>query len=243
MYLATPATYPIQAAASCPWSGLDPGTVHFCEERLCAWVVEPSNAWSSLGYIILGLWMLGRALRPVAPRSIAVAAAQLVIGIGSFFFHASGVFWGELVDQLGMFMLSGLILAFALAQARGFTAARTVACYVTIVIASTLLLLVVRPIGIPLFALQLAIGLGWQLRLCWHSKGAQRATNRPFFIGVGLFLVSFSIWVTDITGLVCNPQNHLVTGHAIWHVMNAISIERLGAFYRDRFASTPATRT
>lgn len=239
MHLAIPVPVPIQAAASCPWSGLDPGTVKFCEERLCAWVVEPSNAWSSLAYLVLGLWMLGQALRPVAPRSIAVAAAQLMIGIGSFFFHASGVFWGELVDQVGMFMLSGLILAFALAQARGLTAARTVTLYAGIVIASTLVLLAVRPIGIPLFAVQLAIGLGWQLRLCLQSSGAQRAANRPFFVGVGLFVGSFAIWVTDITGLVCNPQNHLITGHAIWHVLNSISIERLGAFYRHRFASRP----
>jgi hypothetical protein len=40
---------------TCPWSSLDPGTVHFCEERLCAWVVEPSNAWSSMAYVVIGV--------------------------------------------------------------------------------------------------------------------------------------------------------------------------------------------
>lgn len=232
---------PIEAAATaCPWSGWAPGTVQFCEERLCAWVVEPSNAWSSLIYLILGGYMLVQALRPVAARSIAVAAAQIMIGVGSFFFHATGTFWGEFVDQFGLFMLSALILACSAAQARGLSARRTVAIYGGMVLGSALLLLVVRPIGIPLFALQLAIGLGWQVRLWSRSQGAIRAAHAPFFFGVGLFLASLSIWVTDITHLVCSPHNHLVTGHAIWHVLNAICIERLGAFYRRRFALTTA---
>ncbi len=224
--------------AACPWSGWDPGTVQFCEERLCAWVVEPSNAWSSVLYVVLGLYMLVQALRPVAPRSIAVAAAQIMIGVGSFFFHATGTFWGEFVDQFGLFMLSALILACSAAQARHLTARQTVGMYVAIVVASALLLWLVRPIGIPLFAAQLVVGLAWQVLLWRNSEGPIRAAHRPFFLGVGLFLVSFSIWVTDITRLVCDPHNHIVTGHAIWHVLNAICIERLGAFYRRRFALT-----
>lgn len=224
------------AAQLCPWSSSDPGTVHFCEERLCAWIAEPSNTWSSLGYVVIGLVMLVQALRPLAARSLAVAMAQIMIGIGSFFFHASGIFWGELLDQVGMFMLSALIFAFSLAQAKQLSAARTVQVYVGLVLASSLLMLVVRPIGIPLFAVQLAAGLGWQIRLWSRSTGSAKSLHRPFFIGLGIFLVSFLIWLGDITGLACRPQNHLLTGHAIWHILNAISVYKLGVFYRQRFA-------
>ena len=220
----------------CPWSDFDPGSVHFCEARLCSWVAEPSNAWSSVAYVLIGLVMLIQALRPVVlPRSIAVAAAQIMIGLGSFFFHSSGIFWGELVDQVGMFMLSALILAFSAAQARGFGPGRTVAIYAGLLVASTLMMLVIRPIGIPLFALQLGVALVWQLSLYRAAGPAERLSYRPFFIGLGIFLVSFAIWLTDITGLVCNPDNHFITGHAIWHVLNAISVVFLGVFYRERF--------
>ena len=224
------------AAAVCPWTEFDPGTVHFCEERLCAWVREPSNAWSSVGYVVIGLVMLVQALRPaVLPRSIAVAAAQIMIGVGSFFFHASGIFWGELVDQVGMFMLSALILAFSVAQARGLGAGRTVSLYAGLVVGSTLLMLVVRPTGIPLFAVQLAVGLGWQIVLWRRAPVDGRARYRAFFTGLAVFLVSFTIWITDISGVVCDPQNHLITGHAIWHVLNAVSVACLGRFYRSMF--------
>jgi hypothetical protein len=33
------------------------------------------------------------------------------------------------------------------------------------------------------------------------------------------FLTAFAIWNTDKWGLLCSPTNHLVTGHAIWHVL------------------------
>lgn len=67
----------------------------------------------------------------------------------------------------------------------------------------------------------------------WHrSAGQARADHRIFFVGVGLFLCSFAIWVTDMIGTACDPHNHLITGHAIWHVLNAICVWRLAVFYR-----------
>jgi hypothetical protein len=221
------------ALETCPWSSLAPGTVHFCEERLCAWVVEPSNAWSSMAYVVLGLIMAVSARRD-GIVGITIAAAQIMIGLGSFFFHGTGTFAGEVVDQIGMFMLSALVLCASLAQARGWSPQRTVSRYVAIVVASTAAIFLVRPLGIPIFAAQLSVGLGWQIALWRRSEGEVRSDYRMFFRALGVFLVSFSIWLTDITGLVCDPHNHLVTGHAIWHVLNAICVWRLASFYRRR---------
>jgi hypothetical protein len=221
----------------CPWDGLTPGTVHFCEERLCAWVAEPSNAWSSVAYVILGIWlMITLARRARDARLWAVAAAELLIGLGSFAFHGTGSFAGELIDQAGMFMLSCLILSFAAGKARGLSDARTAQLYVGSTVASTLSLLVVRPLGIPLFAVQLTAGLGWEVAQ-WR-RAADKTPYRWLFAGIGVFLVSFVIWTLDITRVACRPDNHLVTGHAIWHVLNAISIERLYRFYAASFGST-----
>ncbi len=221
--------------SACPWSGFEPGTVEFCEERLCAWIAEPSNTWSSLGYVTLGLVMLG-AWRPLRPRMVAIATAQLMIGIGSFFFHASGTFAGELVDQLGMFLLSGLVLVFAAAQARAWSARKTVFTYAALVLGSTASLLVVRPAGIPLFGIQLAAGLGWQIHI-WRTADDPRvrSLHRLFFFALAIFGASFVIWLGDIAGPLCRPDNHFITGHAVWHGLNAISILGLGQFYRELF--------
>jgi hypothetical protein len=167
---------------------------------------------------------------------VAVSIANIMIGIGSFFFHASGTFAGEVVDQVGMFMLSVLILVSSAAQATHRSSAWAVRAYVVGVVASTLAILAIRPLGIPIFAVQLLIGLGWQLRLWREVSEPEKASFKIFVAALGLFFFSLIIWALDITGLVCDPTNHIVTGHAIWHVCNAICIWRIGVFYRVRFA-------
>ena len=218
----------------CPWDNWDPGTVQFCEERLCAWIAEPSNTWSSLAYVIIGLITLW-AWRKGPSIGVAVSVANIMIGIGSFFFHASGTFAGEVVDQIGMFMLSVLILVSSAAQAQGRSSSWAVKAYVIGVVVSTAAILVVRPLGIPIFAVQLLIGLGWQLRLWKQVSEPEKEAFKIFIAALGLFFFSLFIWALDITGIVCDPTNHFITGHAIWHVCNAVCIWRIGVFYRERF--------
>lgn len=222
----------------CPWDRLTPGTVRFCEDRLCAWVAEPSNAWSSLAYILVGVWLMAtHARRARDARLWAVAAAEVLIGVGSFAFHGTGSFAGEFLDQAGMFMLSCLILAFAAGKARRLSASRTAWLYGGSTVASSLSLLVIAPAGIPLFAVQLVAGLLWEVAQ-WR-RAADKGPYRWLFAGIGVFLGSFAIWTLDITRVACRPDNHLVTGHAVWHVLNAISIERLYRFYAASYGLLP----
>jgi hypothetical protein len=221
------------ATTPCPWDSLAPGTVHFCEERLCASVAEPANAWSSVAYVLVGAYLAAHAARAKDARLWAVVAAEVLIGLGSFAFHATGTFVGELVDQVGMFMLSCLILAFAAGKARGLPAGRTALLYAGLTAASSLFNVLVRPAGIPLFSLELVAGLGWEVAM--YRRAADKAPYRRLFEGIGVFLASFAIWVTDIGRVLCRPDNHLITGHAVWHVLNAVCIERLYRFYAASF--------
>ncbi len=214
----------------CPWDNLTPGTVRFCEERLCALIVEPSNTWSSLAYVIIGVFLLITAVRDI--RMAMIALAQIAIGVGSFAFHATGALAGEFADQVGMFMLSCLILVYAWGHARGATRRWMASTYVAFVAVSTAILYVIPVLGIPLFGVQLASGLGWEM---YHrSRAPDRAIYKNLVRGILIFVGAFAIWITDITGLLCEPTNHWVTGHAIWHVLCAVSIERLFRFYKIR---------
>ena len=218
---------------SCPWDALDPGTVAFCEARLCDWIVEPSNAWSSLAYVVVAATLfLAHTLHKGDARLYAVLAGLVLTGLGSLAFHGTGTFVGEVLDQVGMFMLSAMIISFVYARERSLSSGATAGLYAGLTVASTALLLLIRPIGIPLFALQLMIGLGWELRL-WY-KSQDRSSFKYLLQGLGIFGVSFTIWLTDISGAVCDPDNHFVTGHAIWHVLNALCIERLYRYYAFR---------
>ena len=210
----------------CPWDEYAPATIAFCERRLCAWVVEPSNAWSNLAYVLVGLWILGRCRPWRGNARTAIGVAAILLGVGSFAFHATGIRVFEVVDVSGMYLLSGLGLAFALGRLFEWSAARAVGFFGAVALGSSLLMIVLGNDGIVVFGIEMAAVIVLELAL--------RARNPP---GAGMWLLSsvtvlgigLAIWVMDLRGPLCDPDNHLVTGHAIWHCLTALAV---AFFYR-----------
>ena len=97
-------------APACPWDGFAPGTVHFCEERLCGWIAEPANAWSNLGFLAMGVYLLLRAKKDKRAPLYLVGVTSLLVGVGSFLFHMSGTFVGEFADLSAMFLIGSLMV-------------------------------------------------------------------------------------------------------------------------------------
>lgn len=96
----------------CPWDSFRQSPLVFCEAIRCAWIKEPVNTWSNLAYIAAGIYMLvvigWRSDRPLL-RVLAVAA--IVTGLGSAFYHASGIHAGMLADYSGMFLGTAALTA------------------------------------------------------------------------------------------------------------------------------------
>ncbi len=212
--------------ASCPWSEFQPGTIAFCEERLCAWIVEPANAWSNLGYILAGLFILWTNHRAAQNSGSAelgslriVGIASVLVGLGSFAFHATGTFIGEVLDVSAMYLISGLLVVLNLRRLHGLSASKVARYYWLLVASSSALLILTHHSGIPVFVMQVIWGLYLEWRL-WKSPDGS-ANYRNLTIALALFAAAFGIWILDITGIVCDPANHLLTGHAIWHLLGA----------------------
>lgn len=52
-----------------------------------------------------------------------------------------------------------------------------------------------------------------------------RKINKKYIsISVLLFVIAFVFWIGDISRILCIPDNHILTGHGIWHILTAISI-------------------
>jgi len=50
---------------------------------------------------------------------------------------------------------------------------------------------------------------------------------------ISSFAIAFIFWNLDIHNIVCDPKNHLLTGHAVWHLLNAIAIWYIYRFYEQ----------
>jgi hypothetical protein len=225
----------LAAAAACPWSGYAPATISFCERRLCDWVVEPANTWSNLAYVAVGCVILFLQRRRLRTALSAIGLSAVLVGIGSFAFHATGTFFGEYLDVSAMFLISALFIAFGARRLWIWPDDGLIKLYLGLVAVSMALLAAVKVSGIPMFTAQIVAASLIEIRLVRRS-GRGAVDYRYLWCLIGFFAVAFTAWALDVTRVVCDPDNHLVTGHALWHVANSFCLLFFYLYQRQFFA-------
>merc|ERR1712166_227514 len=53
---------------------------------------------------------------------------------------------------------------------------------------------------------------------------ATTANYNWFAVGVGFLVVGLTCSMLDLNRIWCNPQNHVVQGHAVWHLFTALAL-------------------
>lgn len=214
---------------SCPWQSFAPATITFCERQLCAWIQTPANTYSNLVYVAVSYYCCVLAYRQKREPLAMLGVIGIVLGIGSFLFHATGTFWGEVLDVGAMYMLVIYSLAMCLWRVHKPRRSVLLAFYFITLALSLYLLLEIKWIGITLFAALVSVTVLYEVYLAWFSS--EKCSRRDLAWVVGLFAVAYTIWWGDITGRWCLPDNHFIQGHAAWHVINAFCIYFLYKFY------------
>ncbi|HEY1086366.1 MAG TPA: hypothetical protein VGE37_01685, partial [Archangium sp.] len=107
---------------------------------------------------------------------------------------------------------------FALSRRFAWIAPQLIARWAALVIASVAVLVLVPPSGIAVFSVQVAAWLALELS---DRKPAPRTW---LWWMIGCFVAGFAFWIADKTRFVCDPDNHLINGHAVWHVATSICL-------------------
>jgi hypothetical protein len=203
----------------CPWSEYQSAAITFCEQRLCGWIVEPANTWSNIGYLIASILILrdnhGRNRHSLS----LIGITALFVGIGSTLFHATGTRWGEVVDVSAMYLISGLFVTFALKQLVPLTRLQVIGVFSLLSGSSILYLVSSHSNGIVLFGLQLVLMGALEIRI--FRKKSPRSDYRNLILMAGAFAFSYICWYLDFHRIICNEHNHILGGHALWHLSNA----------------------
>ena len=217
----------LSPAQGCPWSGFSPDTLHFCEERLCAWVVSPAEAWTNILYLVIGIVLLKKF------RAFGLSA--IAVGICSFIYHASHVHWTETLDLASMNFLGALLITLNIKRLKPeLSRLATAIAYATVLFLSWASLLIFDGTDrLAVFGVLLTVTVILEAMIKMRSGNYQYSVNyRWFWAAFGILGVSFFIWQLDFHKISCDPGNHLISGHGIWHLMNSFCFYCLARFYR-----------
>lgn len=214
-----------------PWSKFIQAPMHFCEANSCGWIAWPADTWSNVGYVLVGIWILRIAKRESGNSFFGWAA--VLVGFLSAAFHGTGTQWGFILDVSSMFPFS---VYFITANTKRLWPALfrdevDAPLFFLITLALSVVLLRLWPaFGVNLFIIHCFIW-GIEELILGFKEPWWKGKYKPLAKLVGCFVVAYSFWWLDTLGILCNPNNHILTGHSVWHLTNAFCFYFAYRFY------------
>lgn len=215
----------------CSWNGMDLATMHFCEELVCgAWLVQPANAISSLSFCLVSFYLFS-VIKNKKSFYMLFPISSFLVGVTSFLYHASWTFFFQVFDVSSMYMLSCLLLTFNLWRLKIIQEKSIAMAYVALVIGSALSMVIIKgQWGEILFAMEVVALIVMEIRLSRTQEGTR---YNDFVKALGIFVVAFGIWALDVKEVVCLKDNHVLQGHAVWHILDSLCFIFLYRFYKQ----------
>jgi hypothetical protein len=221
----------------------------YCEASRDGWIKQPANTWSYLGYVLAGLlvgFFAGRdsaggtaSAKPNRMRATFLypalyASIAVFIGPASMALHATTTVNGGKIDVFSMYLWATFVLAYALTRVRDLSERRFLILFggVSAFLVVQLLFDIPAISGTAIFATILA---AYAVLESWIVARAPkgRYDRIPLYVAIGAFALAFSIWILSHTGApLCDPHS-LFQGHAVWHLLTAVSVGAFYFFYRS----------
>lgn len=227
---------------------------HFCElNRFDQLIVQPSNTWSNLGYIIVGLMFISIAkndhkyterhqvnnlLAKYPGFTYLIGFSTLYLGIGSFMYHATLTYFFQKLDQTGMYFLLVAFLSYTLFKlfprirykGKIYVSNKFFIVCAVIMQAIFFFFLWKLPINIlfPTLTFSFFITNFILITRIKNSVSVVKLLKASFIT----LLIAASIWILDITNKLCSPTS-IFQGHALWHLLNTVSIFLAYLYYRS----------
>lgn len=179
----------------------------------------------------------------------------LFMGFTSGFYHASATFVGQFFDFGSIYLFAAFILFLAIDRLRIFETKKLLWVLSGVTFLMFVLLWFVPVLRIWLFAGQIAVFLWVELSLGKSEKlkvqsakiegNTPSASHPPLFTrgnikfnnlyyALGIFLLAWGFWWLDYLYIWKDEATmHFINGHALWHVLSAVSLYFVYRFYNQ----------
>ncbi|KAJ6575432.1 alkaline phytoceramidase [Mycena capillaripes] len=231
-------------------------TIDWCEEnyQFSHYIAEMVNTFSNLvtiGFAVYGGYL---CIAESLPHRFMLGYAGIgLVGLGSFYFHATLQFQAQLADELPMIYLTVTTLAVLFDQNRGFDfSTRTRLLSVAIAVFNILFTWSYYISRNPVYhqivfgILLLSIAFRIYYLLTWSNVGKRVPAEKRntistlFGSGVAQFVFAFVLWNLD--NIFCDtltrwkvflgwPLAFLLEGHSWWHVASGTYFKFIGIQY------------
>lgn len=211
--------------SQCLFDQFAPAFLTFCEAPLYCFPKYPSDTWSNIGPVVAGILIIKR--EPVRINLRFLGYAAVILGIFSAFFHATGTRLGELLDIAGMWMFLTTCLGLSLEKKNYLSGRRVIPLVIALTIVATLICVINISLNIPLF---LALVVSIAALEFWQ---ASRKDFKWLLRSVTVLVIAYAIWNLDFYKILCNPDNHILSGHGVWHLLCGLAFYFIYKHYAD----------
>jgi CubicO group peptidase (beta-lactamase class C family) len=217
----------------CPWDFLVRVPSRFCEASLCGWVRQPANTWSNIGFFAAGFVILRMTGLRRSPHLRGLGYVCLATGCGSTFYHASESSAGRIADYAGMYLGGAYMLAVNLARWLGGKRALVRTLSSGLFGGAILGMLVNEKPATAVYTSIVLLAGTFELALFFagHRPASYGFLARYWLV----FGAAYGVWLLDRHRILCDPSNHLLNGHAAWHLLNGLGFYLLFRYY-EQFA-------
>lgn len=207
--------------------------IKYCEQTICSFISEPANTWSNLAFVFVGIFIafhFKEKVKNMSPALKAYGWNTVAVGVSSFVYHLSNNFVTQYFDFLGMYAFAGLLMFYHLEQLKLLSGETLLRNYLLSFIPFSLVFFVFRANGIPVqFSVIAVVIVVLVTKIILVRK--YRPSFKLFFYALIPFLMAATFQIMDIKRVACNPQNHFLQFHALWHVFNALGMGMLFLYY------------
>jgi hypothetical protein len=207
--------------------------IKYCEETICSIVSEPANTWSNLAIVLVGLLIIWHT-KTVKHKTLKLFGPSITgLGIVSFLYHMSNNFLTQYFDFIGMYAILGLVLFINLVRV-GFVSKENLnRYYLFSYIPFTIIIFIFRTFHIPIqLTIAATIFTALFIEYIDYRKNPKSFNDyKVLFFALLIFLTAFIFQAIDIKRFYCDPNNHFLQPHALWHYFNALGMGSLYLYY------------
>ncbi len=215
----------------------------FCEAVRDGFIRQPANAWSNMAFVLVGMLVLrghggGGQGAPVLLRDDVVvrllyATTCVLIGVGSWLYHASLSFAGQWLDVMAMYLFPTCLLLVNLVRAGRIKRRSLLPLWLSVNSALGAMLFF-----IPLWRREtfVALTVAFIVSEVWARRRLPVTMRNDFLTAAAATIaVAITLWVLDLQHILCSADS-LLQGHAAWHVLCSLAAWWIYRYYASEHA-------